>query len=91
MKIHDAEDLEKYRKTSGNPTKCKKLCAIIHRRLIVFKREPRQWFLIFAPFLNIANIILIFQAIEKLLVATDYLDVIVSEEEEAQFTGGNRY
>jgi hypothetical protein len=60
----------------------------LSRRFIVFKREPRQWFLIFAPFLNIANFILIYQAIEKILVATEPLDTTVSEREQERAEKG---
>jgi hypothetical protein len=55
--------------TKGNPTFCKKLCAITGRRFKVFFREPRQWALVVAPFINICNIILMTHGFEKLMLA----------------------
>ena len=33
------------------------------RRLIVFKREPRQWFLTISPFINVVTFFLIFYSL----------------------------
>ena len=45
------------------------MCAITHRRFKVFFREPRQWGLVVAPFVNICNIILMTSGVEKFMMA----------------------
>jgi hypothetical protein len=44
-------------------------------------REPRQWFLVIAPFVNVLNIVLVVQGFEKLVIATDPLDTEMSKVE----------
>jgi len=53
----------------------------------VFLREPRQWFLVIAPFVNVLNIVLVVQGFEKLVIATNPLDTQLSAEETARMNG----
>jgi hypothetical protein len=57
--------MEEYMATESNPSFFAQAFGIFLRRLLVFTREPRQWFMILAPFLNvIAMIALIYTFFE---------------------------
>jgi hypothetical protein len=73
--------LIRYKATVGTPNFMQKYKAIFKRRFIVFLREPRQWMLVVSPFINIFNIVMVFQGFENLVTATLPLDTTVSQSE----------
>lgn len=55
----DSVQLDLYMRTQPNTSFCTQLTAMIVRRYLVFFREPRQWFMIIGPFINVLSLILL--------------------------------
>lgn len=55
----DIVQLDLYMRTQPNTTFCTQLTAMIVRRYLVFFREPRQWFMVIGPFINVLSMILL--------------------------------
>lgn len=71
--------LNNYKNVEGFPTFYQQVYGIIARRFIVFTREPRQWFMIIAPFLTVMTTIMNTYAYMNLFdinAPGDELDVI---------------
>jgi len=58
----DAGEMSRYLDTLGNPSVCGQILALAIRRWIVFLREPRQWFMLIAPFINVISSLMILYA-----------------------------
>lgn len=55
----ETKHMDLYMRTQPNATFWTQLKAIIMRRFLVFIREPRQWFMIIGPFVNVLSMILL--------------------------------
>ena len=58
--------MDTYRSTLGESSFFSQYRAMIARRLLVFSREPRQWFLTISPFINTLTLVLIILSIFNL-------------------------
>ena len=65
----DMREVEAFIKTEGNPTALGQIKAVYIRRLLIFLREPRQWFLILSPMGNVIVIIMILISFFKLILS----------------------
>jgi hypothetical protein len=54
--------MESYMQTQPNPSFFTQFGGIIIRRYLVFKSEPRQWFMLVAPFISVISQIIVIQA-----------------------------
>ncbi len=58
--------MDTYRSTLGESGFFSQYRAMIARRLLVFSREPRQWFLTVSPFINTLSLVLIMLSLVNL-------------------------
>jgi len=73
--------LQVYMDTVPKTTFCTQFSAMMIRRFTVFKREPRQWFMLIAPFVNVFTYIILLSTLVIALVGqqTDALKTIIRD------------
>ena len=73
--------LQTYMETVPRTTFCTQFSAMVIRRFTVFAREPRQWFMLIAPFVNVVTYIILLSTLVIASVGqqTDQLKTIIRD------------